>query len=76
MVINIPGGKVIATAHEVMVKLQENRMTLQAQTDDIALLGAPCMLVANGGTVNWSLALGSEENLKAVSDATGIAIKR
>lgn len=76
MVISIPGGKVIATAHEVMVKLQENRMTLQAQTDDITLLGAPCMLVANGGTVNWSLTLGSEENLKAVSDATGIAIKR
>ncbi|AMG29131.1 DUF3389 domain-containing protein [Grimontia hollisae] len=76
MVISIPGGKVIATAHEVMVKLLENRMTLQAQTDDITLLGAPCMLVANGGTVNWSLGLGSEENLKAVSDATGIAIKR
>ncbi|WP_281543840.1 DUF3389 family protein [Grimontia sp. SpTr1] len=76
MVITIPGGRVIATTHEVMVKFQENQMTLQAQTDDISLLGAPCMLIANGGTVNWSLSLGSEENLNAVSEATGIAIKR
>ncbi|CZF85719.1 PTS sugar transporter subunit IIA [Grimontia sp. AD028] len=76
MVITIPGGRVIATMHEVMVKFQENQMTLQAQTDDISLLGAPCMLIANGGTVNWSLSLGSEENLNAVSEATGIAIKR
>lgn len=76
MVISIPGGKVIATAHEVMVKFQEHQMTLQAQTDDITLLGAPCMLVANGGTVNWSLTLGSQENLIAISEATGIAIKR
>ncbi|USH04271.1 DUF3389 domain-containing protein [Grimontia kaedaensis] len=76
MVITIPGGRVIATIHEVMVKFQENQMTLQAQTDDINLLGAPCMLIANGGTVNWSLSLGSEDNLNAVSEATGIAIKR
>ncbi|CZF82295.1 hypothetical protein GCE9029_03143 [Grimontia celer] len=76
MVITIPGGRVIATMHEVMVKFQENQMTLQAQTDDISLLGAPCMLIANGGTVNWSLSLGSEDNLNAVSEATGIAIKR
>ncbi|EOD81396.1 hypothetical protein D515_04298 [Grimontia indica] len=76
MVITIPGGRVIATMHEVMVKFQENQMTLQAQTDDISLLGAPYMLIANGGTVNWSLSLGSEENLNAVSEATGIAIKR
>ncbi|WP_325894423.1 DUF3389 family protein [Grimontia sp. NTOU-MAR1] len=76
MVITIPCGRIIATMHEVMVKLQENQMTLQAQTDDISLLGEPCMLIANGGTVKWSLSLGSEENLIAVSEATGIAIKR
>ncbi|MGF1704958.1 DUF3389 family protein [Enterovibrio baiacu] len=75
MVISIPGGKVVATMHEIMVKLQENQMTLQAHTDDISLLGGPCMLIANGGTVNWSLSLGSKENMQAVSDATGIAIK-
>ncbi|WP_394209571.1 DUF3389 family protein [Enterovibrio calviensis] len=76
MVIIIPGGRVVATMHEVMVKLEENRLTLQTQTDDISLLGAPCMLIANGGTVNWSISLGSEENLNAVSEATGVAIKR
>ncbi|MBV7296485.1 DUF3389 family protein [Enterovibrio paralichthyis] len=76
MVITIPGGRVIATAHEVMVKLQENQITLQAQTDDISLLGLPCILVASGGSVNWSISLGSQENLEAVAQATGIAIKR
>lgn len=76
MVITIPGGRVIATAHEVMVKLQENQITMQAQTDDISLLGGPCILVASGGAVNWSFSLGNQENLQAVADATGIAIKR
>ncbi|WP_028022451.1 DUF3389 family protein [Enterovibrio calviensis] len=76
MVITIPGGRVVATMHEVMVKLEQNRITLQAQTDDISLLAAPCMLIANGGSINWSISLGSEENMEAVSHATGIALKR
>ncbi|RXJ71598.1 PTS sugar transporter subunit IIA [Veronia nyctiphanis] len=76
MVIDIPGGKLIVTAHEVMVKLQQNRMTLQAQTDDISILGGANMLVANGGSVNWSISLGSEEIAKNVSEASGVAIKR
>ncbi|MDD1792098.1 DUF3389 domain-containing protein [Enterovibrio sp. ZSDZ42] len=76
MVITIPGARVVATMHEVMVKLEQNRITLQAQTDDISLLAVPCMLIANGGSVNWSISLGNEENMEAVSHATGIALKR
>ncbi|MDD1779808.1 DUF3389 domain-containing protein [Enterovibrio sp. ZSDZ35] len=75
MVIQITGGRVIATMHEVMVKLQENKATLQAQVDDIAILAAPKMLVVSGGSINWSISLETDENVQALSEATGIAVK-
>ncbi|PKF50426.1 DUF3389 family protein [Enterovibrio nigricans] len=75
MVIQISGGRVIATMHEVMVKLQENRATLQAQVDDISILAAAKMLVVSGGSINWSISLETDENVQALSDATGIAAK-
>lgn len=73
MVISIPGGKLIATMHEVMVKFDLNNLTLQAKTDDLILLEASRILVANGGGVIWSLSLGSEETVRAFVHATGIA---
>ena len=76
MVIDIPGGKLIVTAHDVMVKLQQNRITLQAQTDDISILAGANMLIANGGSVSWSISLGSEETARDVSEVSGVAIKR
>ncbi|MFD2178483.1 DUF3389 family protein [Veronia pacifica] len=75
MVVDIPGGKLIVTAHEVMVKLEQSRMTLRAQVDDISLLSGAKMLIANGGSVSWSLSLHNDEQLKAISDVCGIAIK-
>lgn len=72
MVISIPGGKLIATMHEVMVKFDLNNITLQAKTDDLILLEASRILVANGGGVIWSLSLGSEETVRAFVHATGI----
>ncbi|KXF83121.1 DUF3389 family protein [Enterovibrio coralii] len=75
MVLQISGGRVIANMHEVMVKLQENRATLQAQVDDISILSAAKMLVVSGGSVNWSISLETEENVHALSEATGIAAR-
>ena len=40
MVITFKSGKVIATAHELVVRLDgEHRVTLQAQVDAIQLIG-------------------------------------
>ncbi len=54
MVITFKSGKVIATAHELVVRLDgEHGVTLQAQVDAIQLLGkgqtlAATVLSANG----------------------------
>lgn len=72
MVLNIPNGKLVATAHEVMIKIPQSRMTLQAHVDDLRLLKTPCMLIADGGPVSWSLHLGDENTLLAVAEATGV----
>ncbi len=73
MVITIPGAKVIATAHDVLVKFENSLITLQAKTEDLTVFEGAKLLVANGGTVTWSFPLGTQEVLDSFCSATGIS---
>lgn len=74
MVILLPGAKLIATAHEVMIKFENNHLTLQAKNDELILWGDTMILVANAGTIRWSLSLGTQEIVDALVQATGIPV--
>ena len=77
MLINFSQGKIIANNREVMVKLEgDARITLQAQVDEIALIGGPNVINAVGSGINWSVRLDSSEQLHALETETGIAIKQ
>ncbi|MFA0521254.1 DUF3389 family protein, partial [Vibrio sp. 10N.222.55.E8] len=57
MVITFKSGKVIATAHELVVRLDgEHRVTLHAQVDAIQLIGKGANVIsANGSECKWSI---------------------
>jgi len=76
MLITFSQGKIIANNREIMVKLLgEASVTLQAQVDEIELIGNANVICAVGSGINWSLRLDSSEQLKALACETGIAIK-
>lgn len=74
MVIPIAGGKLIATLHEVMIKFENNHLTLQAKNDDLVLWGDTRILVANAGSIRWSFSLDSQQTVDALILATGISV--
>lgn len=69
MVITFKGGKIIATAHEIVVRLEgEHRVTLQAQVDSIQLIGKGANVIsANGSECKWSIKLDNEQQLNELS---------
>ena len=77
MIISFSSGKIIATAHEVVVKLEGKAMvTLQAQIDAITLIGKGAnVITANGSETKWSIKLDSEEQLNELAQQIGIAIQ-
>ncbi|GLS89744.1 PTS sugar transporter subunit IIA [Psychromonas marina] len=76
MIITFSQGKVIANQREVMIKLEgDARITLQAQVDELELIGAANVITAVGSGLSWSLRLDDGEQLQNLSTETGIAIK-
>lgn len=77
MLIEFSIGKIIATQHEVVVRLTgDHRVTMQAQIDSVQLIGKGAnVLLANTGECKWSLKLDSESQLLALSQAIGIAVE-
>lgn len=76
MLITFSQGKIIANHSELMVKLEGGaKVTLQAQVDEIELIGSVNVITALGSGVNWSLRLDNSAQLEALSAALGIAIK-
>jgi hypothetical protein len=75
MLIAFSGGKIIVTAHEVVVRLSgEHRVTLQSHVDELQLIGNGAnVLLANCGACKWSLKLDNELQLIQLADAIGIA---
>lgn len=77
MLVEFKSGKIIATPHEIVVKLiGEHMVTLQAQTDAIQLIGRGAnVIAANGSETKWSIKLDNEAQLKALADEIGIDIQ-
>ncbi len=77
MVITFKSGKVIATLHEIVVKIEgDHRTTLHSQVDAITLIGKGAnVITSNSSETKWSVKLDSEEQLKELSVHIGIHIQ-
>ncbi|WP_028864605.1 DUF3389 domain-containing protein [Psychromonas aquimarina] len=76
MLISFSQGKIIANNREIMIKLSgEARITLQAQVDEITLIGSANVITALGSGINWSVSLDDSEQLQTVAQETGIAVQ-
>lgn len=76
MLIKFNQGKIIANNRDIMVKLDgDAKVTLQAQVDEIALLGGANVITALGSGLSWSLRLDSREQLDELATAVGIPIQ-
>ncbi|MGF1765410.1 DUF3389 domain-containing protein [Aliivibrio kagoshimensis] len=76
MVLTFSTGKIIANHHEVVIKMAgDSKITLQAQTDDITLIGSANVIVATGSGINWSVHLDNHQQIIELSEVFGVAIK-
>ncbi|WP_318421704.1 DUF3389 domain-containing protein [Photobacterium leiognathi] len=74
MIIEFEQGKIIATQHEVVVRINGNaRINLQAQIDELTLIAGANVVTAVGSGINWSVKLDSNEQLQLLADEIGIA---
>lgn len=72
MTLDFELGKIIVNAHEIMIRLDgEQRLTFQAQTDAIQLMGQ--VLVILDAQSRFSIKLPTEI-IEEISQVTGIAI--
>lgn len=74
MVIEFSGGRLIVSPQEVLVKLSPSGASLYAMADDVRLLRAGNIIVADAGAVRWHLTLDEPEQLTEVADCLGVAI--
>ncbi|KKA43786.1 MULTISPECIES: DUF3389 family protein [Salinivibrio] len=71
MVVDIEHGKLIVTAHEVVIQLPAMKLSMQVQSDSLQIIADANVLVADAGDVRWSLPL-SAQHIALISDMTGI----
>lgn len=70
-------GKIIANQHELVIRIESAaKVTLQAQVDEVTLIGGANVITATGSGINWSVRLDNEEQLKELSNEIGIAIQK
>lgn len=77
MVIDFEGGKIIVTAHEVVVKIIGTHMiTLQATVDALQLIGRGANVIsANGAETKWSIKLDNPQQLELIAQQTSLPIQ-
>lgn len=77
MIVTFSGGKVIATAHELVVKLSgPHRVSLQSQIDAVSLIGQGAnVIVAHGSETTWSVTLDNKEQLVEIAQQIGVDIQ-
>ncbi|MBY5981403.1 DUF3389 domain-containing protein [Ferrimonas balearica] len=76
MILEFSQGKLIANAHELMVRLNgPGRITFQAAADAIELVGIANVVTAFGGGISWSVQLDSADQLQALAEELGVKIK-
>jgi hypothetical protein len=77
MLMTFSEGKIIANQHELVIRIESAaKVTLQAQVDEVTLIGGANVITATGSGINWSVRLDNEEQLKELSNEIGIAIKK
>jgi len=77
MLIPFSQGRIIANNREVMIKIEgDARITLQAQVDELDLIGGANVITAVGSGINWSIRLDDSKQLQTLATETGIAIKQ
>lgn len=76
MLIKFNQGRIVANNRDIMIKLEgQASVTLQAQVDDVALLGDANVITVLGSGISWSVRLDSREQLDNLAAAIGIAIQ-
>ena len=76
MLIIFSQGKIIANNREIMVKLEgDAKVTLQAQVEEIELIGGANVITALGSGINWSVRIDDGEQLQMLSSETGVGVK-
>ncbi|ABM03232.1 conserved hypothetical protein [Psychromonas ingrahamii 37] len=76
MLIKFNQGRIIANNRDIMIKLEgDAKVTLQAQVDEISLLGGANVITALGSGLSWSLRLDNREQLDNLAAAVGIPIQ-
>ena len=75
MILTFSQGKIIATQHEVVIRIDGScRIMMQAQVDELTLIGGANVITAVGSGLNWSVKLDSDEQLQQIATEIGIAI--
>lgn len=76
MVIEFKYGKIIATQHEIVIRLDgEHRATLQANADAVQLMGNGAnVIVVNSSEAKWSMKLDNQTQLEQLSECLGCSI--
>jgi hypothetical protein len=75
MILTFSQGKIIATQHEVVIRIDGScRMMMQAQVEELTLIGGANVITAVGSGLNWSVKLDSDEQLQQIATEIGIAI--
>ncbi|MEC6798051.1 DUF3389 domain-containing protein [Photobacterium sp. S4TG1] len=75
MIVTFSQGKIIATQHEVVIRIDGScRIMMQAQVDELTLIGGANVITAVGSGLNWSVKLDSEEQLQQIASEIGISI--
>ena len=76
MKITFSEGDIIATQHEIVVRLKNNsRTTIQAEIDSLTIIAWANVIIAVGRSIKWALIIDDEIQLKQLSQEIGIAIE-
>ncbi|SMY34969.1 DUF3389 domain-containing protein [Photobacterium andalusiense] len=75
MIITFSQGKIIATQYEVVIRIEGDcRIMMQAQVDELTLIGGANVITAVGSGLNWSVKLDTDQQLQQLAAEIGIAI--
>ncbi|MGC9423400.1 MULTISPECIES: DUF3389 family protein [Vibrio] len=75
MVIELKSGKIIVTAHEILIRLEgASRITLHAVRDAVSLISEANMVVAHGSETKWSIKLDNAQQLQTLAQVLGCDI--
>ncbi|MCG3732548.1 DUF3389 family protein [Vibrio cincinnatiensis] len=75
MVIEFKSGKIIVTAHEILIRIDgEHGLSLHAVKYAVSLISAANVVVAHGSETKWSLKLDNAQQLQELAQVLGCDI--